>query len=154
MSRPRRTLLALLAALACGAVPLTTGIAQAATGPAIGQPAPDFSLRDVDGKTVRLSDFRGRHVVLEWNNPACPFVQKHYGSGNMQQLQREATAKNVAWLTINSTEASHGDYQPPAQLGRWMRTQNGAPTAVLMDPEGVAGRAFGRTCTSSTRRAG
>ena len=118
----------LLAPLIVGAA-LLAG-AQAAT---VGQPAPDFTLKDVNGRTVRLSDYRGRHVVLEWNNPGCPFVRKHYDSGNMQALQKEAAAKNVVWLAINSTEASHGDYLPPAQLGRWMSEQKAAPAATLMD---------------------
>lgn len=140
-SRPYALLFALLAT---AAAPL---VAVAANEPTIGQAAPDFSLPDVAGKTVRLSDFRGRYVVLEWNNPSCPFVQKHYGSGNMQQLQKEAAARNVAWLTINSTEAGHGDYQAPAQLARWMREQGGAPAATLMDTEGVAGRAYAARVT-------
>lgn len=140
-SRPFAFLFALLA------IAVTPRIALAATGPAIGQAAPDFSLQDVSGKTVRLSDFRGRYVVLEWNNPSCPFVQKHYGSGNMQQLQKEAAARNVAWLTINSTEAGHGDYLAPAQLARWMREQGGAPAATLMDAEGAAGRAYAARVT-------
>ncbi|HBH39733.1 MAG TPA: thioredoxin family protein [Curvibacter sp.] len=118
--------------------------AQAAT---VGQAAPDFTLKDVSGKTVRLSDFRGRHVVLEWNNPGCPFVRKHYDSGNMQTLQKEAAAKNVVWLAINSTEASHGDYLNPAQLGRWMSEQKAAPTATLMDEDGAAGRAYAARVT-------
>ncbi len=127
----------LLVSLLCGAT-LLAG-AQAAT---VGQMAPDFTLKDVSGKTVRLSDYRGRHVVLEWNNPACPYVQKHYKSGNMQTLQKEAAAKNVVWLAVNSTEASHGDYLSPAQLGRWMNEQKAAPTATLMDEDGSAGRAY------------
>ena len=127
----------LLVSLLCTAT-LWTG-AQAAT---VGQMAPDFTLKDVNGKTVRLSDYRGRHVVLEWNNPACPYVQKHYKSGNMQTLQKEAAAKNVVWLAVNSTEASHGDYLSPAQLGRWMNEQKAAPTATLMDEDGSAGRAY------------
>ncbi|MEK9803142.1 MAG: redoxin domain-containing protein [Curvibacter sp.] len=118
--------------------------AQAAT---VGQMAPDFTLQDVHGKTVRLSDYRGRHVVLEWNNPGCPFVRKHYDSGNMQALQKEAAAKNVVWLAINSTEASHGDYLAPAQLGRWMGEQKAAPTATLMDEDGAAGRAYAARVT-------
>lgn len=121
--------------------------AQAAT---VGQAAPDFTLKDVSGKTVRLSDFRGRHVVLEWNNPGCPFVRKHYDSGNMQTLQKEAAAKNVVWLAINSTEASHGDYLNPAQLGRWMSEQKAAPTATLMDEDGAAGRAYAARVTPHT----
>lgn len=118
--------------------------AQAAT---VGQAAPDFTLKDVNGKTVRLSDYRGRHVVLEWTNPGCPFVQKHYDSGNMQTLQKEAAAKNVVWLAINSTEASHGDYLSPAQLGRWMNEQKAAPAATLMDEDGAAGRAYAARVT-------
>jgi hypothetical protein len=132
----------LLASLIVGAT-LLAG-AQAAT---VGQPAPDFTLQDVNGKTVRLSDYRGRPVVLEWNNPGCPFVRKHYDSGNMQTLQREAAAKNVVWLAINSTEASHGDYLPPAQLGRWMSEQKAAPTATLMDEDGTVGRAYAARVT-------
>ncbi len=132
----------LLAPLIVGAA-LLAG-AQAAT---VGQPAPDFTLKDVNGRTVRLSDYRGRHVVLEWNNPGCPFVRKHYDSGNMQALQKEAAAKNVVWLAINSTEASHGDYLPPAQLGRWMSEQKAAPAATLMDEDGSVGRAYAARVT-------
>ncbi len=131
-----------LASLIVG-VTLLAG-AHAAT---VGQPAPDFTLKDVHGKTVRLSDYRGRHVVLEWNNPGCPFVQKHYDSGNMQTLQKEATAKNVVWLAINSTGASHGDYLSPAQLGRWMSQHKAAPTATLMDEDGTTGRAYAARVT-------
>lgn len=112
-----------------------------------GQPAPDFTLKDTRGKAVRLSDFRGRHVVLEWTNPGCPFVRKHYDSGNMQALQQEATARNVVWLTLNSTDPAHGDYLAPAQLARWMDEQKAAPTATLMDADGQAGRAYGARVT-------
>lgn len=108
----------------------------------VGQAAPDFTLTDVNGKAVRLADFRGRYVVLEWNNPGCPFVQKHYKSGNMQALQKEAAARNVAWLAVNSTENSHGDYLSPAQLGRWMQGQQAVPTATLMDEDGKVGKAY------------
>ena len=132
----------LLAPLIVGAT-LLAG-AQAAT---VGQPAPDFTLQDVNGKTVRLSDFRGRHVVLEWTNPGCPFMQKHYVSGNMPALQKDAAAKNVVWLAINSTEASHGDYLSPAQLGRWMSEHKAAPTATLMDEDGATGRAYAARVT-------
>ena len=132
----------LLASLLCTAALLAS--AQAAT---VGLLAPDFTLKDVNGKTVRLSDYRGRHVVLEWNNPGCPYVQKHYKSGNMQALQKEAAAKNVVWLAVNSTEASHGDYLSPAQLGRWMSEQKATPTATLMDEDGAAGRAYAARVT-------
>jgi alkyl hydroperoxide reductase subunit AhpC len=112
-----------------------------------GQPAPDFTLTSVDGKKVNLADFRGRYVVLEWNNPHCPFVVKHYGSGNMQSLQKRFTAENVAWLTINSTNASHSEYMAPAVLAGWMKEQGAAPTAVMLDADGKVGRAFGARAT-------
>ena len=98
-----------------------------------GQPAPDFTLTSTDGKTVSLADYRGRYVVLEWNNPHCPFVVKHYGSGNMQSLQKRFGAENVAWLTVNSTSPSHGDYMAPAALSAWMKEQGAAPTAEMTD---------------------
>lgn len=114
---------------------------------AVGQAAPDFALTDVNGKTVKLSDFKGRPVVLEWNNPGCPFVRKHYGSGNLPTLQKEFTGKGVAWLAINSTEDASGDYKTPPQLARWMAEQKAAPTAVLMDEDGKVGRAYNARVT-------
>ena len=131
-----------LATLALGAT-LLAG-AHAAT---VGQSAPDFTLKNVQGQTVKLSDYRGRHVVLEWNNPGCPFVRKHYDSGNMQTLQKEAAAKNVVWLAINSTEPTHGDYLSPARLGRWMDEQKASPTATLMDEDGKVGQAYAARVT-------
>ncbi len=126
---------------------LATTLLGSAHAANVGQPAPDFSLPDVQGRTVRLSDFRGRHVVREWNNPGCPFVQKHYRSGNMQALQQEAAARKVVWLAINSTEPAHGDYLSPAQLGRWMAEHKAAPTATLLDEDGRVGRAYGARVT-------
>ena len=114
---------------------------------AVGQKAPDFTLTDTSGKTVRLSDYKGKHVVLEWNNPGCPFVRKHYDSANMQALQKEAGGKGVVWLAINSTEAGHPDYLAPPKLGQWMVQQKAAPTATLMDESGAAGKAYGARTT-------
>lgn len=138
----RRTVLTRLALVT---VPLLTTTAQAAA--TVGQAAPEFTLRDTDGKPVRLSDFRGRHVVLEWTNPGCPFVQKHYRSGNLPALQKEAVAKDVVWLTINSTASEHGDYLSPPQLARWMGEQRAAASAALMDEDGRVGHAFGARTT-------
>ena len=96
-------------------------IAQAASAAAtVGLPAPAFSATDTAGKTVSLADFKGRAVVLEWVNPGCPFVQKHYGSANMQATQKDATAKGAVWLTINSTASDADDYLAPAELAQWM----------------------------------
>jgi peroxiredoxin len=129
-----------IAAIAAIAPPV-----QAAAVP--GQPAPDFRALDVDGKTVSLADFRGKTVVLEWNNPNCPFVQKHYTSGNMQALQQKNTASGVIWLAVNSTTDSHSDYMTPSSLAAWFASQKGAPTAVLMDTKGEIGRAYGAKVT-------
>ncbi len=112
-----------------------------------GQPAPAFRGVDVHGKPVALADFRGKTVVLEWNNPNCPFVQKHYTSGNMQALQQKNTAAGVVWLAVNSTTESHSDYMAPAQLAAWFGEQKAAPTAIVMDPKGEIGRAYGAKVT-------
>ncbi|MBX3660350.1 MAG: thioredoxin family protein [Ramlibacter sp.] len=136
----RRTLVTSTALLAFG-----LGTAQAAA--TVGLPAPDFSLLDSSGKAVKLSDFRGRHVVLEWTNPGCPFVRKHYNSGNMPATQKEATGKGVVWLAINSTEKASADYLAPAPLVAWLHERKAAPTAVLMDEEGTVGRAYGARTT-------
>ncbi len=112
-----------------------------------GQPAPEFALADVGGKRVSLADFRGKFVVLEWNNPSCPFVQKHYGSGNMQALQKRFTSEGVVWLTINSTAAAHAEYLKPEQQATWLKQQGAAPTTALLDPDGALGRAYGAKTT-------
>ena len=119
--------------------------AQAA--PAVGEGAPDFTLKDAAGNTVRLSDYRGKHVVLEWTNPGCPYVRKHYDSGNMPATQKEAVDKGVAWLSINSTEKSSWEYMEPTKLVAWQKERKSQPTAVLVDEEGVAGKAYGARTT-------
>ena len=124
---------------------LAAGAAQAAA--TVGQPAPDFTLKDASGKTVKLSDFRGRHVVLEWTNPGCPFVRKHYNSGNMPATQKEAMDKGVVWLAVNSTEKASSDYLEPGKLVAWMKERQSAPSAMLMDEEGTAGKAYGARTT-------
>ncbi len=113
----------------------------------VGQKAPEITLTDTAGKTVRLSDFKGKHVILEWNNPSCPFVRKHYNTANMQTLQKEAAGKGVVWLAVNSTEKSHQDYMTPAVLGKWMVDQKASPTATLMDEAGDAGKVYGARTT-------
>jgi hypothetical protein len=119
--------------------------AQAAT---VGQAAPDFSLTDVNGKAVKLSDFKGKTVVLEWTNPGCPFVRKHYqNSNNMPNLQKEKTGAGVVWLAINSTETGHSDYLAPAKMGDWMKERGAAATATLMDADGKVGKAYNAKTT-------
>lgn len=138
----RRPLLHLVIAVGLGASAITAN-AQALPGSA----APGFTLTDVTGKRVQLADFRGRFVVLEWNNPSCPFVQKHYDSGNMQALQKRFTSANVAWLTINSTAMSHREFRQPAELAAWMKQRGGAPTALMLDPDGKVGHAYDARAT-------
>ena len=126
-------------------LPLLSGTALAAT---VGEAAPAFELKDTSGKTVRLADFKGKHVVLEWTNPGCPFVVKHYGSQNMQSLQKDATAKNVVWLTVNSTAKSASDYLEPAALqSKLVKDWGASPSAVLMDDSGTMGRAYAAKTT-------
>jgi peroxiredoxin len=115
----------------------------AADSPAIGTNAPDFSLSDSKGNTQSVSQYKGKYVVLEWFNPGCPFVQKHYGSGNMQKLQQEFTAKGVVWLTIDSSAPGLEGYltaeQANAKMAEWKTKQ----TALVLDPDGKAGRTYG-----------
>ena len=113
----------------------------------VGQAAPAFSATDTSGKSVSLADFKGKYVVLEWTNPGCPFVQKHYDSGNMQSTQKEATAKGAVWLSVNTTAKDASDYIAPAALQGWMTSKKGAPTATLMDADGKVGRAYAARTT-------
>jgi hypothetical protein len=115
--------------------------------PGIGKAAPNFSLNDVDGRIVRLSDFRGKTVVLEWNNPECPFVQKHYGSGNMQKTQAAARRDGVVWLSINSSAAGKQGHMDGAKAKAVIVAQNAQPTNYLLDPKGVVGTGYGAKTT-------
>ena len=133
------------AAVALGATFLMGG--NAAAAPAVGQQAPDFVAVDTTGAKHKLSDFAGKFVVLEWTNPGCPFVRKHYGSGNMPATQKAATDKGVVWLAINSTERAATDYLKPEALDAWMKSQKAAPTAVLMDEDGLIGQVYGARTT-------
>jgi peroxiredoxin len=129
------------------AAALTLAASAAVAAATVGQPAPTFTTQDASGKTVSLADFKGKHVVLEWVNPGCPFVQKHYTSANMQGTQKEAAAKGVVWLAVNSTATTHQDYLQPQAMAQWMGKQNGAATTTLMDSDGKVGRAYGARTT-------
>src|SRR5690349_8432040 len=133
--------------IAAAALLLATGAAGAFAQAVVNQPAPAFSVQDTAGKTVNLGDYKGKHVVLEWVNPGCPFVQKHYNSGNMPATQKSATARGVTWLSISSTAKDASDYRAPADLAAWLRSKDGVPTATLMDPDGKIGRAYGARTT-------
>ena len=143
MRMNHRCRLALVATIAV--LPLL-GVSAGAVG--VGDTAPAFELKDTQGRTVKLADFKGRHVVLEWTNPGCPFVQKHYGAKNMQALQKEATSKGAVWLSINSTARSASDYLAPGALAnKLVKDWGAAPTAVLMDEAGTVCRAYAARTT-------
>jgi len=110
--------------------------------PSLGQPAPAFQAVDAAGRTRSLGEFAGKTVVLEWTNNGCPYVQKHYGSGNMQSLQKRATADGVVWLTIVSSAPGMQGYLPPAQAKAWKQKAYAASTDLLLDPQGKIGRAY------------
>lgn len=114
----------------------------AAAAPAIGQPAPAFRAVDAEGRTRALSEFKGRTVVLEWHNGGCPYVQKYYGAGAMQSLQRQATADGVAWLTLVSSAPGTQGHLSPAEAKAWKETNKAASSALLLDPEGTVGKAY------------
>jgi len=113
----------------------------------IGQPAPDFTATAVDGKTVKLSDYKGSIVVLEWNNPDCPFVHKHYDSGNMQSVQSYAKSKNVTWLTINSGAPGREGNITDAQATDYIAHNKAMPTHYILDPSGAIGKLYGAKST-------
>ena len=116
--------------------------APASAAPMIGQAAPNFRAADVNGKPVSLSDFRGKTVVIEWHNPGCPFVKKHYGSGNMQKAQAAAARDGVVWLTINSGAPGKQGHMSGAEAKALLASAGARPTAYLLDPNGVVGKAY------------
>ena len=111
--------------------------------PTVGRNATEFSLPDANGKTHSLSQYKGKYVVLEWFNPECPFVKKHYGSDNMQKLQQEYTGKGVVWLTIDSNAPGAEGSLTAEQAEKVSKSWNTHQTALLLDPDGKVGRAYG-----------
>ncbi len=113
----------------------------------IGAPAPAFTLPGADGASVSLANFKNKIVVLEWMNLGCPYVRKHYDGGHMQGLQDKYTKQGVVWLTINSTNAEHGDFVPPEKRVAYVQTNKLASTAYLSDEKGEAGKSYGAKTT-------
>jgi peroxiredoxin len=116
--------------------------APASAAPVVGQAAPNFKLADANGKGVSLSDFRGKTVVIEWHNPGCPFVKKHYDSGNMQKAQAAAAKDGVVWLTINSGAPGKQGHMSGAEAKALVAKSGARPTAYLLDPRGVVGKVY------------
>ena len=144
----RRSVLASALVSAPLALSLLAAPFAAQSAPAtVGAAAPAFTAKDTAGKTMSLSDLRGKTVVLEWVNPGCPYVRKHYGANNMQATQKGAADKGVVWLAINSTATDHSDYLSADKMGSWMRDQKALANATLMDSDGKLGRAYGARTT-------
>ena len=135
----RRALLGLAAAAAIAA--------PAVAAPVVGQPAPAFTAVDADGHARSLAEFKGKTVVLEWTNNGCPYVQKHYNSGHMQGLQKEAAKEGVVWLTLISSAPGFQGYLTGPQAKQWKTKVGAASSDVLLDPKGTVGRAYGARTT-------
>jgi peroxiredoxin len=112
------------------------------SAPKIGEPAPDFSATASNGKPYRLSEYRGKFVVLEWHNNGCPYTRKHYDSGNMQRLQKEWTAKGVVWFTVISSAPGTQGYVTADQENAYLSKMGATPTAALLDPNGEVGHLY------------
>ena len=122
------------------AVLIAAGTAVAA--PQVGQPAPAFTLTDSNGQSHNLADFKGKFVVLEWLNHGCPFVVKHYDSGNMQKLQKEYTGKDVVWLSIVSSAPGKQGHMTPEETNKAKAGKGSGATAVLIDEDGTVGKLY------------
>jgi hypothetical protein len=138
----RKAAVASIALALCVAFTITA--AQAAR---VGDAAPNFTATDSNGQTHRLSDYAGKYVVLEWTNNGCPYTRKHYTSGNMQNLQREWTAKGVIWLTVASSAAGEQGYVTATDENAYLKQTNAVPTAVLLDPAGTLGHLYNAKTT-------
>lgn len=113
----------------------------------VGKPAPAFDVQDINGKEQSLAQYQGKIVVLEWTNPDCPFVRKHYGSGNMQKLQQYALGKSVIWLSINSGAAGKEGSLDAAGAKAKIASTGAHETAYILDPEGALGKLYGAKAT-------
>lgn len=132
---------------ALAALLLMTGAPAAHAALEPGEPAPDFTATDVNGNTVKLSDYAGKTVVLEWTNHLCPFVIKHYDSGNMQALQKKYTDQGVIWLSINSSAAGKEGHTTPEEAKKVMSEWKTAETARLLDPTSEIGKLYSAKTT-------
>ena len=132
----------LISLMAAAIMLLSFAPAAHADAPVVGQPAPDFEAKDVDGNTVKLSNFKGQKVVLEWTNSQCPFVKKHYDSGNMQKTQEVATAQKVEWISINSSALGKEGYLD-AEATKKLAAENGSKASLhIIDESGAIGHLY------------
>jgi hypothetical protein len=136
MTLLRRSLLAAL---------IVPALAHAAAN--VDAPAPAFTATTADGKTVSLADYKGKTVVLEWTNHDCPYVKKHYGSGNMQSQQKAASSQGVVWLQVISSAPGQQGHVDGATAQKLNTDRGAVPTATLLDPKGEIGKAYGAQTT-------
>jgi peroxiredoxin len=113
----------------------------------VGDPAPDFTATDSHGQTQKLSQYKGKFVVLEWTNNGCPYTRKHYDSGNMQSLQKQWTARGVVWLTILSSASGEQGYMTASQENAYIAKVHADPTAAILDPWGTIGHMYAAKTT-------
>ena len=128
-------------------LPILALIAISAFAVKVGDTAPDFTGTDSHGQSHKLSEYRGKFVVLEWHNNGCPFTKKHYESGNMQKLQKEWTDKGVVWFTVISSSPGSQGYVTADQENEYLQKMHAAPTAALLDPKGDIGHLYGAKTT-------
>ena len=124
---------------------LTAGFAQAAVEN--GKASSNFTLTDTHGKIHRLTDYKGKFVVLEWFNPDCPFIKKHYNSGNMQKLQKKYVKQGVIWLSIDSSAKGKEGAYSPAKINQWAKKHKDGSTALFLDSKGKVARLYGAKTT-------
>ena len=120
---------------------------EARANPQIGQQAPEFSGKSSNGKILNLSDFKGKIVVLEWTNHLCPYVGKHYSSGNMQALQVEATGKNIVWLSIISSAPGRQGHVSAEMANKLSVDRKAVPSGIILDTSGEIGKLYKATAT-------
>jgi len=133
--------------ISCAVVAAAFAVAPSFGQARVGDAAPAFTATDSHGQVQSLDRYRGKFVVLEWHNQGCPYTRKHYESGNMQNLQKEWTAKGVAWFTVISSAPGHQGYVTSDQENAYVARTHAAPTAVLLDPQGNLGRLYGARTT-------
>jgi len=129
---------------------LTFSMAEGRAGAAdaqAGKPAPDFTFTDIEGTAAKLSDFRGKYVVIEWFNHGCPFTEKHYKSDKMQDLQRKYTGDGVVWIAVNSTNDGHANYMDAAMTRKEAEAYGTSATYIVLDPSGKIGKLYGAKTT-------
>ncbi len=142
-----RLLKAVFFSLAIAVAGTLAAVAVQNGAPAVGDPAPAFDLKCLDGNSHTLAGYKGKVVVLEWTNPGCPVVQRHYRDGLMPAAQKAAREKGVVWLAVNSTNTGHSNYREPAELKKTYAEWQAGYTAHLMDADGKTGRAYGAKTT-------